>query len=430
MLILTNARLFTGSEMLPGQRHVTIDEGHISAISDQMPIVDGRDHVIDVGGRTVMPGLITCHIHPDFFRYTFQNAAAGDQLGKELPPGVLMAIGVRTCRVLLESGFTGYVGAACAHDIDAQLKMAIEDDIIPGPRILACGHHVGTTGDANASRNWWQSFTSPGIDLTADGPAEMRRMVRDEIRRGVEVVKIFISSGHAVPTHRGRRNMSTDEIAAVVATAHERGARVRAHVCHKDLILEAITLGVDIVDHGDEIDEEVIAAMVRAGTFWVPSLSFLQAGIDQRWADASGAIARAHANIRRMLPLAQRAGVRILLGDDYAGDPLRHAVGSYGKELSLYGAVEGVGALDVLGWATRNAGELLAPPSQRLGVVEPGALADLIVIEGDPISDLSLFSHPRTTLKALIRNGRLVIDRLSDDPSALLACEVPELLLA
>src|SRR3546814_1737190 len=95
---------------------------------------------------TLMPGLISCHLHPDFFKF---EIGSGDRPGKELPPGVMMAIGVRTCRVLLESGFTGYVGAACAHDIDAQLKMAIAQDIVPGPRIRACGHHIGTTGDMN-----------------------------------------------------------------------------------------------------------------------------------------------------------------------------------------------------------------------------------------------------------------------------------------
>src|SRR3546814_6482836 len=88
---------------------------------------------------TLMPGLISCHLHPDFFKF---EIGSGDRPGKELPPGVMMAIGVRTCRVLLESGFTGYVGAACAHDIDAQLKMAIAQDIVPGPRIRACGHHI------------------------------------------------------------------------------------------------------------------------------------------------------------------------------------------------------------------------------------------------------------------------------------------------
>src|SRR3546814_19012657 len=100
---------------------------------------------------------------------------SGERPGNEFPPGVMMAIGVRTCRVLLESGFTGYVGAACAHNIDAQLKISIAEDIIPGPRIRACSHHIGTTADLNDSPNWWRTPKSPGVDLFVDGPAALRR---------------------------------------------------------------------------------------------------------------------------------------------------------------------------------------------------------------------------------------------------------------
>ncbi len=432
MVTLTNARLFTGNGMRQGLHHVVIEDGRIAAVGEG-PIGEGAvgsdaGPVLDVGGLVVMPGLVSCHIHPDFFRYTFENARAGDQLGKELPPGVLMAIGIRTCQMLLGSGFTGYVGAACAHDIDVQLKMAIADGIVPGPRIMACGHHVGTTGDANASRNWWQVFDSPGIDLFADGPERLRALVRDEIRRGVEVVKIFISSGHAVSPHRGRRNMASDEIAAVVQAAHERGALVRAHVCHKDLILEAIRLGVDIIDHGDEVDEEVVAAMAEAGSFWVPSLSFIKAGIELKWPDPEGALAAADRNVRRMLPIAHRAGVRILLGDDYAGEPLRHEVGSYGRELALYGTVEGIEVRDVLSWATQNAGELFARRGDRTGVIEPGALADLIVVDGDPLADLTVFSRPRDSLKVVMCGGQVVIDRMGQIQTGNEVAEMAELL--
>jgi imidazolonepropionase-like amidohydrolase len=414
MLTLENARLFDGGTLRPGTVSVSLDAGKVVAVGDGA--VAGGER-IDLSGLTLMPGLITCHLHPDNYKFEFADFLSGVQLGKERPPGVLMAIGVRTCRVLLESGFTGYVGAACSNDIDAQLKMAIAEGIIPGPRILACGHHVGTTADNNDSRKWWQRFEERGTDRFADGPDGVRALVREEIRRGVEVIKIFASAGHAIPHDRGVRNMSRAEMAAIVEAAHARGAKVRAHVCERDLILECVELGVDIIDHADEIDEDCIRAMAKAGTFWVPSLLFLKIAVDQGWPDPDGSTARAYRNVQDALPRAQQAGVRILLGDDYGGQPLPHEVGAYGQELSLYGAVAGVSALDVLGWATRNAGALLAPGS-KLGLIEAGAPADLIVIDGDPTKDLALFTDPQARLKAVFRDGAPVLDRLASDAHA------------
>src|SRR5262249_25348873 len=159
----------------------------------------------------------------------------------------------------------GYVGAACGHDIDAQLKMAIAEGIMAGPRIRACSAHIGTTGDLNDSRKWWRRFTTPGTDVFVDGPEDMRKMAREFIRRGAETIKIFASSGHGFPGPTPR-NMDRDEIAAVVNAAHARGARVRAHCAEKGMIRECVELGVDIIDHGDEIDDEIIAMMVDKGT--------------------------------------------------------------------------------------------------------------------------------------------------------------------
>ncbi|TDC98403.1 amidohydrolase family protein [Actinomadura sp. 7K507] len=418
MLVLTNAKVFDGREMLPGKHDVTLDGDRITAIGGAAGDANGDvpAEVVDVGGMTLMPGLISSHLHPDFYKF---DILAGEKLGKELPPGVLMAIGVRTCRVLLESGFTGYAGASCSHDIDASLKMAIAQDIIPGPRIRACGHHIGTTGDVNNSSRWWKRYETPGADLCADGPDALRRLVREEIGRGVETIKIFAGAGHGIP-HRTTRNMSRDEIASIVNAAHERGAMVRAHVADKQMILECVELGVDVVDHGDGVDEECIEAMVEAGTFWVPSLVYLWSLFEVGYAEPSGVTPAQYDHVRTMLPLAQKAGVRILAGDDYSGvfrnmledDPLDHQVGNYGREFAFYGEIDGLSPAEVLSWGTGNAGQLLMDPPARVGVVEPQAMADLIIVDGDPLADLSLLARPDEALKAVIRDGAFVIDRL------------------
>lgn len=414
MLVLKNAQVFDGRKMLAGRHDVTVDGSRIASIGDHAPAVVGE--VVDVGGMTVMPGLITSHLHPDFYRY---DIASGDKPGKELPPGVMMAIGIRTCRVLLESGFTGYAGAACAHNIDAQLKMAIAQDIIPGPRIRACGHHIGTTGDMNNRSRWWKAYETPGLDLLADGPDALRKLVRQEIAHGVETIKVMASSGHGIP-NRTTRNIARDELAAIVNAAHERGAKVRAHVADKEMILECIELGVDIIDHGDEIDDEIIEKMVAAETFWVPSLVYLWSLLEIGYATKFGVSREIYDRVRATLPVAQEAGVRILIGDDYSGvfrdkikdDPLDHQVGNYGREFAYYGEIDGLSPVDVLSWGTHNAGQLLLDPPAKVGVIEAGALADLIVVDGDPTADLSLLARPNEALKAVIRDGAFVIDRL------------------
>jgi imidazolonepropionase-like amidohydrolase len=416
MPTFTNARVFDGRTMLAGTRTVTLEGNRIASVSEG----PAKGEAIDLGGLTLMPGLITCHFHPDFYRFTLAMGMAGEPLGKELPPGVLMAIAVRNCGVLLESGFTGYVGATAGHDIDASLKMAIEQGIMQGPRLRACSLHIGTTGDVNDSNNWWREFRTGGTDVFADGPDEMRKLVREQIRRGAETIKIFVSSGHGGLPWPTTRTMERDEVEAVVNTAHSRGAFVRAHAATKDMIRECVELGVDIIDHGDEIDEEIIAMMAERGTFWVPSMVYPKCMIELGWADAD--LPAQQANVRKMLPKAQAAGVRILIGDDYSGvfrdviedDPLDHKVGDYGREFAFYGAFEGVTAEQVLSWGTANAGEALTGGHDKLGVIEEGALADLIVVDGDPVADLSILARPQDSLKALIRDGAIVIDRLEN----------------
>lgn len=416
MLVITNAKVFDGRKLLPGKHSVSLEGNVICAIDDESPAA--RVDVVDAAGMTLMPGLISSHLHSDFYKF---NIADSDRLGKERPPGVLMAIGVRTCRVLLESGFTGFSGASCSNDIDAQLKMAIDEEIIPGPRIRACGHHLGTTGDMNNGGRWWKAYETPGTDVCADGPDALRKLVRQEINRGAETIKIFASAGHGQP-NRTTRNMSRPEIAAIIDTAHERGAKVRAHVADKSMIMECIELGLDVVDHGDEVDEEVIAAMAEAGTFWVPSLIFLRSLLELGYAEKFGVNRAQYEHVREVLPLAQAAGVRILIGDDYSGvfrdvmddDPLDHQVGNYGREFAYYGQISGLTAQDVISWGTANAGELLVDPPHRVGVIEPGALADLILVDGNPVEDLSVLSRPDEALRAVIRNGVLILDRTGD----------------
>jgi imidazolonepropionase-like amidohydrolase len=212
--------------------------------------------------------------------------------------------------------------------------------------------------------------------------------------------------------------MERDEIAAVVQAAHGRGAKVRAHAATREAIGDCLDLGVDIIDHGDAMDEDLIAQMAAQGTFWVPSMRYPRCMIDLGWAEPG--LRELQDNVGRLLPLAHRAGVRLLIGDDYSGvfrdvledDPLDHKVGDYGREFAFYAGMDGLSPAEVLSWGTKNAGEALSGAAGQLGIIAPGALADLIVIDGDPLADLSILAKPQEHLRAVIRDGVTVIDRL------------------
>jgi imidazolonepropionase-like amidohydrolase len=154
----------------------------------------------------------------------------------------------------------------------------------------------------------------------------------------------------------------------------------------------AIELGIDVVDHCDEIDEEVIAALVERGTFVVPSLAFPKHFLEAYGSGlgfAADAIRADLDHMYRMIPVAQAAGVRFLLGDDYGAIGFAH--GTYGRELRLYTEHASVSALDVIGWATRN-GAALVGRSADLGTIEAGKLADLLVVDGDPLADIGVLA--------------------------------------
>ena len=196
---------------------------------------------------------------------------------------------------------------------------------------------------------------------------------------------------------------------------------MRAHVADREMILECIELGVDVIDHGDEIDDEIIEKMVEAGTFWVPSLVYLWSLFEVGYAKRFGVTrASCTSTSARCCPKAQAAGVRILVGrrlqrrvpHPARGRPARPPGGQLRPRVRVLRRDRRTVAGRRPELGHRNAGQLLVDLPAKVGVVEPGALADLIVVDGDPLADLSLLARPEGALKAVIRDGAFVIDRL------------------
>ncbi|MEN8183386.1 MAG: amidohydrolase family protein [Myxococcota bacterium] len=367
------------------------------------------DRVLDLAGKTLMPGMHSCHFHASYHDYSLEIFP----LGIDKPPGVLILRAARAVRQALESGFTSIVGAGGGDDIDAQLKLAVEDGIIPGPRIMAGSRDFGTRGGYIDLANWWWRLGNVGAARLLSGPEEFRAAARDEIKRGAEILKLYVTGGHGnVRTETSE--FSRDELQAVVRAAHERGKKVRAHCAWKREILECIELGVDVIDHGDEIDTECIEAMGEAGTFLVPSALFLDRLLaledlrDPETAPLVDATERELENVLRRVPEANEAGVKIVLGDDYGTIVLPH--GTYADELAFYVKRVGIPPLEVIRWATLHGAEL-AGMGEQLGTVDEGKLADLLVVDGDPSIDITLLTK-RENLVAIMKGGDFVKDEM------------------
>jgi len=373
-----------------------------------------EDTVFDLAGRALMPGMTTCHFHSTYRDIGTQ----AEPLGVESPPVYLGLVAAQHFALALRCGFTGVVSAgAIAADIDAQCKMAIEDGLIDGPRLLAGSRGLDTVASSTDAEPWWWELGNSGAQRLASGADGFRDAVRDEVKRGAEIIKLFPTAGHAGYPGRagteGKMILDDDELRAAVDTAHRLGVKVRAHCVWKTAIRQCIEAGVDVIDHGDQIDGEIIDLMVENGTFLVPSMFFVHTLLAEGAAmlpttDSRDSAQRDFENMLEWLPRANEAGVKIVCGDDYGIILLRH--GRYAEELDFYSKQVGIPAVDVLRWATVNGSELLGL-GDRAGRIEPGRFADLVVVDGDPSHDLGLLAD-RENLLAVMLGGRFIENRM------------------
>jgi imidazolonepropionase-like amidohydrolase len=367
------------------------------------------DRVVELGGRTVMPAMVSSHFHATYHELGSKPAP----FGLEEPPALQSVRAARHLELLLRCGFTGAVSAGAPFAIDASMKMAISEGLIPGPRLMAGSRDVSTTGHAgDKSFAWYWDVGARGAINRSDGPAEFRRAVREEVKEGAEIIKMFVTGGHGTVAPAEQTEMTREEITAGIEAAHQRGALVRGHIANREALHMALDAGIDVVDHGDGLDDAAIERMVEAGTYLVPSQLF-PARFAEMMGEGGGLgfTAAMAADIERalaILPAANSAGVKLLTGDDYGAIGLPH--GRYADELEFYVKEAGIPALDVIRWATRNGFELMGR-GHELGSVREGFLADLLVVDGDPLGDIAVLQDPGRLL-AIMKGGTLVKDEL------------------
>lgn len=396
-IFFTGARLADGDGSSRTGKTVVVEGDRIAQVIDDVAAapVEG-DEIYALSGRTLMPGMVIGHYHA-----SYHDVGPGSlPVGMEAPPALQTLRAAYNLGLTLNAGFTGVVSAGAPYAIDASCKLAIAQGLMKGPRIVAGSRDVGTTGHVqdNIHRWYWNDGMGPSTNIV-DGVDAFRRAVREEAKRGAEIVKIFASTGHGLNASY-TLEMTEEELATAIDTAHQRGMRARAHITRKEAILLAVGLGLDVVDHGDGLDQDCVDLMVEKGTFLAPSLYFPYR-ITQESPGSWGAMQEELNEMLAILPSANQQGLKIVLGDDYGALPLQH--GDYPGELEFYVKVAGIPAVDVIRWATANGADLLGM-SGELGFIREGYLADLLVIDGDPLADISVLKDPDRML-AVMKGG-------------------------
>ncbi len=409
MILFRNCALFDGLD--PRRREgmeVLVEGERIKEVSDA-PIRAGAADTLDLGGRTLMPGLIDAHVHV---------MAADADLGKlDAMPGSLVAQHARhALEDALERGFTTVRDAGGA---DYGLAIAIDSGLIDGPRLFYAGRALSQTGGHGDFRPYDGATAfcfccqgGQGISRIADGVTEVRRAARDELRRGAHQIKIMASGGVASPSDPiWNLQYSEEEIRAVVWEARSWRAYVMAHAYTPEAIGRCIEYGVRSIEHANLIDDATARQCAEAGAFAVPTLATFEAldrfGRDEGFPKAS--LEKLEV-IREAglasLEIMKRAGVKMGLGTDLLGRMQAHQ----SREFAI--RAEALSPAEILLSATSVNAELLQRTGE-LGVVAAGALADLLVVDGDPLADISLLERPQATLAAIMKGGRFYRNRLS-----------------
>jgi imidazolonepropionase-like amidohydrolase len=409
--VFTNANVLDGENPAKPGSTVVVEDGRIVQVSNGNGTPTGpEDRVIDCTGLTLMPGMTQGHYHSTYHNVTAEMTLP---LGYESPPAYQAYVAMHNVGLALKAGYTSVVGANEAWDIDPSLWQAIKDGLVVGPRIVSGCREIITTADSNDVTPWYWEAQGFAGTRTADGPDEFRQAVRDEIRRGAEVIKLFVTGGHGVRLSRFTSSITDAELNAATEAAHNLGARVRAHVCSREGVKRCLDAGVDIIDHGEGIDDELIERMAEQKVCYEPSVysHYVICPLigDHNFESEFGQIMRGTLDV---LPKCVEAGVAVCFGDDFGASIIPH--GSYGKEPGFYADFTDIDPLEILKWGTVNGGKLVG--LSDLGRIEEGWLADIIVLNGDPSQDIHLLGDTENIL-AVMRDGQIFVDNLDKAPA-------------
>ncbi len=412
--VISNGRLFdgTGAAALPdGVLLITDGVVVYAGPREGSPPFPPAARRIDAGGGTIMPGLVEAHFHPTYF-----DVAALEDLDIKYPVEYVTLLAAANAKLALECGYTAARSGGSLFNIDVWLKKALESDIATGPRLASSGREICGVGGL---MDWNPDFRRIGMDglvLLVNGADEARAAVRKLVKDGVEWVKTYPTGDAAAPDVNDHHTlcMTFEEMRAVVATAHNHGLKVTGHCRATEGITNALKAGYDAIEHGTFIDDEGLELLLARDVPCVPALYFekvsvergAEFGLSQRVIDGhQETLEGGAASARRIL----RAGGRLGMGGDYGFAWNPH--GDYAKELSFFVDFVGLSPLEVLKCATQTGAEIMGR-GHDLGTLEKGKLADVLVVAGDPTTDIGVLQD-RQRFIAVMQGGLIKAGRLA-----------------
>ncbi len=365
---------------------VVVADGHIRAAGPRAAVaVPAGARWIELGDRTLLPGLFDMHVHLSIggpYHHKFTESLFDGPVDAALN-------GAENARLTLQAGFTTVRSAGDNDFIDVALKKAIERGIAVGPRIVPAGYQISMTGGHGDNTGW-----PPGVFETtpeqgvADGPEKLLRAVRYQIKHGAEVIKMMVSGGIGdIDRPVDILQFSDEEMRTVVDEARRNHVKVMVHSHTLEGTLHAVRAGVDSIEHGSQLDDEAVRLMKERGTYLVPTPQLFEG---DAYADYPDFMRAKMLDVKRRaggsLELAVRSGVKIAFGTDAGTAP--H--GQNAKQFALL-VDHGMSPLAAIRAATTAAADLLGVADR--GALDPGLLADVVAAPGNPLADVRALEH-------------------------------------
>ena len=364
-----------------------IDGDRIAAAGADVVAAEG-DRTVDLAGATLLPGLIDLHTH--LLLHPYEERPWVDQVLRD-PEALRVARAVVAAKRTLEAGFTTIrdLGTEGAGEADVGLRRAIEEGVIPGPRLVCVTRAIVARGTYGPT-GFHSGCCVPQGAEEVDGPEAILRVTRMQISRGADWIKVYADYRFG-PANDARPTFSQDELALIVRVAHDAGVPVAAHATTAEAMRRAALAGVDTIEHGNEGTREVFDLMAERGVAYVPTLAAYEAleRIRNQSKDHPLVVAK-----RNAFAAARASGVTIANGSDIGVFP--H--GENARELELL-VEHGLTATEALQAATSTAARVLR--HDHLGVVRPGARADLVAVNGDPTARIAALRD----VQLVIRDG-------------------------